>query len=103
MTTAIPTTASIVNKPRKVIRNALIITGLIIAGAVITGYSSLDGMNGGYALIVLFGFLAMTSLVTALVYIPRAREFDKLVSQLQPLAHWTYSNEEWNAFIEGRS
>lgn len=100
MNTVIPTTASIVNKPRKVIRNAVIFTLLMIAGAVITGNSGLDGMNGGYALIVLFGFLAMSSLVTALVYLPRAREFDKLVSQLHPLAHWTYSNEEWNAFIK---
>lgn len=62
MNTVIPTTASIVNKPRKVIRNAVIFTLLMIAGAVITGNSGLDGMNGGYALIVLFGFLAMSSL-----------------------------------------
>ncbi len=93
-------TGPIVNKSRKVIRNAFIITGLMIAGAFITGYSGLDGMKGGYALIVLFGFLAMSAFVTAIVYIPRAREFDKLVSELKPLAHWTYTETEWNSFIQ---
>jgi hypothetical protein len=92
-------TGHIVNKPRKVIRNALIISVLMIAGAFITGYSGIDGMEGGYALILIFGFLAMSSFITAMVYIPRAREFDKLVSELKPLAHWTYTETEWNSFI----
>lgn len=94
------TTSHIVNKPRKVIRNALIITLLMIAGAVITAYSGLDGMKGGYALIVLFGFLAMSAFVTAIVYIPRAREFGRLVNEMKPLAYWAYSDIEWNSFIK---
>lgn len=93
-------TAGIVNKPRRVMRNAFLVTALMIAGAIITGYSGLDGMKGGYALIVLFGFLAMTSLVTAILYIPRAKEFDKLMNGLNPLARWTYTQEEWEAFIK---
>lgn len=92
-------TGHIVNKPRKVIRNALIISVLMTACAFITGFSGIDGMKGGYALIIIFGFLAMSSFVTAMVYIPRAREFDKLVSELKPLAHWTYTETEWNSFI----
>lgn len=88
----------IINKPRRVMRNAFIITLLMIAGAIITGYSGLDGMKGGYALIVLFGFAALVALITALMYLPRARAFDKLVNNLQPLAHWTYSQAEWDAY-----
>jgi hypothetical protein len=90
----------IVNKPRKVIRNALVITAMMTAGAFITAYSGMDGMKGGYALIFIFAFLAMSSFVTAMVYIPRAREFDRLVNEMKPLAHWTYSDMEWNSFIK---
>ncbi|MBK9570005.1 MAG: hypothetical protein IPO53_08830 [Chitinophagaceae bacterium] len=93
-------TQPIINKPRKVMRNAFILTALMIAGAVITGYSNLDGMNGGYALVALFIFFALSAFITALVYIPRAKEFHKLIQQLHPLAHWTYTQQEWEAFIK---
>ena len=93
-------TQHISNKPRKVVRNAFIITVLMIAGAIITGYSNLDGMEGGFALIILFSFLALIAFITALVYVPRAREFHKLVQELHPLAHWTYTQQEWDAFIK---
>ncbi len=89
----------IINKPRKVVRTALLLTLLMITGAVITGYSGLPGMQGGYALIMLFAFFALCALVTALVYIPRARAFDKLVHELKPLARWTYSQDEWDQFV----
>ncbi|MGB3008315.1 MAG: hypothetical protein WBC06_17500 [Chitinophagaceae bacterium] len=94
------TTKNITNKPQKVVRNAFIIVALMIGGAVITGYSNLDGMEGGYALIVAFGFLALIAFITAIVYIPRAKEFNKLTKELQPLAHWTYSQQEWDEFIK---
>ncbi len=90
----------LINKPQRVVRNVIIIAVLMIAGAIITGYSGLDGMDGGYALIVIFGFLALSAVVTAIVYIPRAREFKKLTSNLKPLAHWTYTDQEWNDFIK---
>lgn len=90
----------IINKPRRVVRNVIIIAVLMIAGAFITGYSGLNGMDGGYALIVIFGFLALSAVVKAIVYIPRAREFNRLIRNLNPLAHWTYTDQEWNDFIK---
>jgi len=80
-------------------RNAFVLTALMIGGAFITGYSNLDRMNGGFALIFLFGFGAMVSFITALVYISRAKEFNILINQMNPLAHWTYTQKEWDAFI----
>ena len=93
-------TNTIINKPGRVVRNALIITALLIAGAIITGYSNMDGMKGGFALIILFGFLALCSFITAMVYIPRAREFNKLVNNLHPLARWSYTPQEWDDFVK---
>jgi len=97
---ATPKSSQIINKSRKAMKNAFIFTVLMIAGAVITAYSGMDGMNGGFALIFSFGFLAMMGLIVALVYRPRAKAFDKLVSGLHPLAHWTYSTTEWENFIK---
>jgi uncharacterized Tic20 family protein len=93
-------TGTIINRPKRVVRNAFIITALLIALSIVIGYSSLNGMDGGYALIFLSGFMAMVALVTALVYIPRAKAFSKLMNELNPLAHWTYTQEEWDAFVK---
>lgn len=81
-------------------RITFIITLILIIAAIAVGYSNIDGMNGGYALIVMLGFFAIMTLITALVYRPRAREFDSLVNNLKPLAHWSYEQKEWEAFIK---
>lgn len=81
-------------------RNAFIFTLLMIAGAVIVAYSDIDGMRAGFAIIFALGFLAIIGLIVALVYRPRAKAFDKLVSGMHPLAHWTYSAAEWETFIK---
>jgi hypothetical protein len=90
----------IINKPRKTSRIAFFITLVLIAAAIAVGKSDIDGMNGGFALIAILGFLAIMSLITALVYLPRAKAFDKLVSGMHPLAHWTYTAQEWETFLK---
>jgi Flp pilus assembly protein protease CpaA len=91
---------TIINTPRKVVRNALIITVILIISAIVVGYSDLDGMKGGYALIFILFFLSISSFITALIYIPRAKAFDTLIKQVTPLAHWTYTPHEWELFIK---
>ena len=89
---------SIINKPRRTMFRA-IITGLVLIGVAVIGGSSIDGMSGGYALIFISGFAALSAFITAAVYYPRAREFDSLLRELKPLAHWKYSDQEWETFI----
>ncbi|MBE2229467.1 MAG: hypothetical protein IAE96_02345 [Chitinophagaceae bacterium] len=88
----------IINKPRRTMYRA-IITGLALIGVAVIGGSSIDGMKGGYALIFISGFAALSAFITAAVFHPRAREFDRLLDELQPLAHWKYTDAEWEAFI----
>ena len=88
------------NAPRKVMWISFLIALIMILGAVFTAESGMDGMKGGYALIMLLGFFAMSAVVTAIVYYYRAKAFDKLVNELKPLVHWTYTKEEWELFIE---
>jgi hypothetical protein len=91
---------NIPNKPAKVVRTAFILALLMIVAAVAVGFSNIDGMNGGYALIFAFVFFAMIALVVALVYRSRAREFNALVNGITALAHWTYNQNEWDNFIQ---
>lgn len=88
------------NGPRKVMWVSLLIALIMILGATITAQSGMDGMNGGYALIMLLGFFAMSAVITAIVYYYRAKAFDKLVNDLKPLVHWKYTKEEWELFIQ---
>jgi len=94
------TTKNIVNKPRRVIRTAFVIALVFIAGAIMIGYSNIDGMKGGFAIIAFCIFFALTALVTAMVFISRARAFDELLIKMKPLVRWTYDQEEWDAFIK---
>lgn len=89
----------IINRPGKVMQNCFLLTVLMIIAAVVSGYT-LDGMSGGYALIVIFGFLALMFLIAAIIYRPRAKEFDRLANDLNSLARWTFSEDEWAAFTE---
>ena len=91
--------SSIVNKPRKVHIRALIICATLIIASIVIGNSNMDGMDGKYPLIFLLGFASILAFITAMIFIPRAREFDRLMSDINPIAHWKYTNEEWNNFL----
>jgi hypothetical protein len=90
----------IVNKPARMYRNSFIVCALLIMIVVIIWNSSIDGKGGKYALVFILGFAALSALITALMFIPRAREFDRLVSELKPLAHWKYTLKEWESFLK---
>jgi hypothetical protein len=92
-------TGHIPNKPRKVYRVALFLCLFFVGSTVLVGTSSMDGMGGKYALVFILGFAAVSAFVTAMMFIPRAREFDKLVNGLILLAHWKYSPDEWEKFL----
>lgn len=64
--------------------------------AVICVYSltSLDGMEGGYALVLVSFFLAVTGIAVALLFFHRARVMDSILKGTRVLAHWVYSEDE---------
>jgi len=91
---------NIINKPARMYRSSFIACVLLIISAFLIGTSSLDGKGGKYALVFILGFAALSALITALMFIPRAREFDRLIRELKPLAHWKYTVEEWECFLK---
>ena len=60
----------------------------------------MDMMRGGYGLIVISAFLALTGAIVVATFWRRAARLDALVHGKDLLAHWTYSPTEWQRFVE---
>lgn len=59
----------------------------------------LDGMNGGFALSFVAGFMVICSVVVIVMYRSRARQLDKILAGEGRLALWRYAPEEWMRFV----
>jgi hypothetical protein len=55
---------------------------------------TMDGMSGGYAIMFVSLFLAISSIAVALLFFTRARAMDEIISGKNLLAHWVYPEEE---------
>jgi hypothetical protein len=60
----------------------------------------IDGMSGGFALALISFFLAVSSVVIALLFVHRARVMDAILADPSPLAHWIYPEEMARASVE---
>jgi len=60
----------------------------------------IDGMSGGFALAFVSFFLAVSSVVIALLFVHRARVMDTILADASPLAHWVYPEEMARASVE---
>lgn len=88
------------NPPR---RTAYICIGIIIVGIFIMfipGITGMDGFDGGFALGVGGGFVAMVGIIAAVIYFRLAASLDRMMQKENILAHWTYSPEEWKLYTE---
>lgn len=57
-------------------------------------------MSGGFALVFISFFFAISSFVVALLFIHSARVMDAILADPFPLAHWTYPEETVRASAE---
>jgi hypothetical protein len=87
------------NNNHKVARVAWLVSLLFGIGIFLPSLLGMDGMNGGYALAVLSGFVCMAAVITALMHGALARQQERLFAGDQVLVHWTYSHDEWQAFF----
>lgn len=62
--------------------------------------SGMDGMSGGFAVMFISFFLAVTSFCVALLYVTRARAMDTILKSGTLLAHWRYPEEEMRTSAE---
>lgn len=76
---------------KKVISSA--IAAVVFTALCLVSFFTIDGMSGGFALAFVSFFLAVSSIVVALLFVRRARLMDAILADPSPLAHWTYPEE----------
>ena len=86
------------------IRNVLIGLGISLFGIIaffLPIATSMDGMNGGYALMfTAIALIIPAGIVTFILYAVRALTLQKIISGKDLIAHWTYSPDEWKKYTE---
>ncbi len=88
------------NNKRKIANRSLIVMVIGLLMIFLPMNLGLDGMDGGFALAVFGGLIAITALITYFIYMRLAREQDQLMSGANVLAHWKYTAEQWRMYAE---
>lgn len=78
----------------------LAITLLSIWGIFAPSMFGMDGMDGGFAISFAAIVFAITGIVVTVMYFRRAGALDNIVNGENLLAHWTYTAEEWQKYME---
>ncbi|MBD2189414.1 hypothetical protein [Pseudanabaena mucicola] len=59
----------------------------------------MDGMEGGFAIAFIALFIAITAAVVTVFFWGNAKALDQLLQGRNLLAHWTYTETEWERYI----
>jgi hypothetical protein len=89
------------NNPSR--RTALIWGGIMVVGLFIIflpGIIGLDGFDGGFALSILGGFIAMMAIIAMVIYLQMAGILDRITKKENVLVYWQYTPEEWKVYTE---
>ncbi len=89
-----------INHQWRVVRVWVFLTILFLAACFVPGFAGIDGMDGGFAIITIFGFLVICGGVVITVYSHRARQLDKMINNDQNLARWEIEKSLWLQFVE---
>jgi|ERR1035437_1528758 len=89
----------ITNTQSRIVNLWYIITLVFLFCVFLPSMLGIDGMNGGFGISFLAGFMVIVGLIVILVYRSRAKQLDKILSGEGRLALWRYTPEEWIRFI----
>jgi hypothetical protein len=83
------------NTQRRIV-NLWYIISLVFLGCVfLPSIIGLNGMEGGFAVSFLSGFMVILGIIVIFIYQARARQLDKILKGEGRIAMWKYSPEEW--------
>lgn len=88
-----------INQQWRVVRVWGVLTILFFASCFLPGLAGIDGMDGGFAIITICGFLVICGMVVISVYSHRARQLDKMINNDQNLARWEIEKSLWIQYI----
>ncbi len=89
----------IVNTQRRVVRIWFAVFLLMLAAAISPSYLGIDGMDGGYAISVMAGFVAFMALLVVGIYMQRAKRFDEIAAGTDRIAAWQCDAALWQLFV----
>ncbi len=87
------------NTQRRIVKLWYLISLVFLLCVFIPSIIGLDGMNGGFAMSFMAGFMVIVGLIVILVYRARARQLDKILEGEGRIALWQYTPEEWIRFV----
>ncbi len=90
---------SMSNTQRRIVNNWYYVTFIFLVGIFIPSWLGINGMDGGFAISFLAGFMVMVGLIVIVVYHGRAKQMDKILSGDGRIAEWHYTPDEWMRFV----
>lgn len=90
---------SMKNSQRRIVNLWLVLMAIFIFLIFLPSIIGLDGMNGGFALSFVSGFMVIMSIIVILIYRSRAKQLDGIIAGEGRIAVWKYAPDEWERFI----
>lgn len=87
------------NTQRHIVNQWYFITLVFLIVVFLPSIIGIDGMDGGYGISFLAGFMVMVGLIVIIFYRARAKQMDKILKGEGRLALWSYTPEEWTRFV----
>lgn len=88
------------NSERKNFAVSLVVAGFGILIMFVPAILGIEGIEGGYAIVVLGIVVVISGIVAAVIYAWRAKKLDAMLRGGNLLVHWTYTPEEWERHTE---
>lgn len=88
------------NPERKSSIISLVIAAIGVIVMFLPAILGIEGIDGGYAIILLGVVVIITGIVAFIIYTWRANKLDAMLGGKNLLVHWTYSQDEWQRYTE---
>lgn len=87
------------NRNKKIARVCFLLGLVFLGGAFSPGLLAIEGMDGGFAIILISGFLSLMLFISAAMYNRLARQIEKVLRPENQLVKWSYSETLWAAYV----
>jgi hypothetical protein len=86
------------NTQRRIVNLWYIISIFCVLSVFLPSFLGIDGMEGGFAISFVAGFMVIVGIIIILVYRSRAKQLDNILSGEGRIALWQYTAAEWMRF-----
>jgi hypothetical protein len=87
------------NTQQRIVNLWYIITVVFLAWVFLPSLLGIDGMDGGFGISFIAGFMVMVGVIVIVIYRSRAKQLEKILTGEGQIALWRYSPNEWMRFV----